>query len=537
MKKQIISMALSTMLLSTTIFAGTTMNCYAAESMSVDESVKEAVQADMENTASYLFGIIQERISAEGYTFSYNDYVQAMLCLKSGQKNDDTVKLLTENLMKSENTILNPSYNGIKSLSIAAAILFLNETGLDVTDFNGENLMDKLYDTFMAETSPNPYTYQYVNAAYATYDGNAEKEQEVLAVIKEAVMDSFVDGDSGTGIDYWGVSADNNGSVLSAWKSFYGVDEDITSKVDKSIEWTTAQANDTGAIVSWGSANSDSTGLALRLCAEYGKLEAAESLYEGTEQFKSTTTEGAYTVSGRDNTMATVDILWGLVAYDKAIDGHWIFDMVESEEETPGEETPEEETPEETTANATDTVVVDSKVDVDGTAINISIADKKGVLPNNVILSVQNIKKDETVRFYLSELKKNANVSNIEILELTINNGAVSELNGTVEVSIDIPSTIDKTKTLVVYRVDKDGKITALPTTVKDGRVVFETNHFSTYIIAEVAETEKTAETTTVKVESPKTADHSNVVLLFSVLMMAAGCVYVSRKKTDEKTR
>ena len=77
--------------------------------------------------------------------------------------------------------------------------------------------------------------------------------------------------------------------------------------------------------------------------------------------------------------------------------------------------------------------------------------------------------------------------------------------NGNVLVTIDVPSTLDANKGLVVYRMEDNGTLTELKTSVENGKVSFETNHFSTYIVAEkaaVAEETTTAaaakETTTV---------------------------------------
>ena len=53
------------------------------------------------------------------------------------------------------------------------------------------------------------------------------------------------------------------------------------------------------------------------------------------------------------------------------------------------------------------------------------------------------------------------------------------------EVSIPISSDSLKSKDLMAYYVDADGKVTKYPAVIKEGCAVFETNHFSIYTIAE----------------------------------------------------
>ena len=54
--------------------------------------------------------------------------------------------------------------------------------------------------------------------------------------------------------------------------------------------------------------------------------------------------------------------------------------------------------------------------------------------------------------------------------------------NGKVTVKIPVPEAI-KDKTIYVYRVEEDGKYTDMNAKVEDGFVVFETDHFSEYLV------------------------------------------------------
>ena len=101
--------------------------------------------------------------------------------------------------------------------------------------------------------------------------------------------------------------------------------------------------------------------------------------------------------------------------------------------------------------------------------------------------------------------------------------------NGNVLVTIDVPSTLDANKGLVVYRMEDNGTLTELKTSVENGKVSFETNHFSTYIVAEKAAVAE--ETTTAKTNSPKTGDTAPVAALMVVALGACGAVIASKKK------
>lgn len=351
MRKKFISMALTAMLLTSSLVSN--VNIANAADITNDNQADSQVQEDLEQnlaaTAGYVMDRVSDRISAGDYNVGYNDYIQAMLALKAGVENDHVVEVLTERLQEEGNGILNPASADTASLSIAAAILFLNETGQNPADFGGMDLTEKLYDIYMSASGSNPYTYQYVNAAALQCMEDAGKLTDILNKIKTEVESIYVDGENGTGIDYWGVSVDNNANVLSSLYLQYALDSDIYEggslgdllagiedfsiayegvydKVQASLEWSLAQCDESWAVVSWGSPNASSTGLALRLASEFGDYESAEHIYQATEQFQSSATEGVYTYNGRDSDFATVDMLWGMLSFDRALDGYWVFD-------------------------------------------------------------------------------------------------------------------------------------------------------------------------------------------------------------------
>ena len=125
-------------------------------------------------------------------------------------------------------------------------------------------------------------------------------------------------------------------------------------------------------------------------------------------------------------------------------------------------------------------------------------------------------------------------------LVLDINMMAGSQIvqpNGKVVVTLSIPSVLDASKQLAIYRMEENGTFTELPSTVKDGKISFETDHFSTYIVAEKIKASEAA--TGGKNEtaqgSEATGDNSNTVtyriLLCMSMVVITAAVLANRKK------
>ena len=98
-------------------------------------------------------------------------------------------------------------------------------------------------------------------------------------------------------------------------------------------------------------------------------------------------------------------------------------------------------------------------------------------------------------------------------------------------VKIPIPSDLNE-KNLVVYYIPSSGEKEAHEVTVKDGYASFETDHFSTYVLAEKVSTETESNT----IKNPNTFDNialyvSSMILSFTGLTCAV--LYLRRKKTN----
>jgi len=110
--------------------------------------------------------------------------------------------------------------------------------------------------------------------------------------------------------------------------------------------------------------------------------------------------------------------------------------------------------------------------------------------------------------------------------------------NGKILIEFSIPSGLDASKGLEIYRLEEDGSFTPMSATVKDGRISFETDHLSTYIIAEkIASQQETTTGEDKTISNPiKTGDTSNTgayaaLLCVSFAVMAAAVL--SRKKKE----
>lgn len=345
MKKQIIAATMSAMFLvsamANVIHADTLANNQnQSESAEISQNRTTTVlndselfvelEKDLRQSAKYMVINLYNNVFTEDYQLSYTDYQDAMYALKAGVKNERVIEKLNntlkEKLTAYDDTFLNPyGSSGVQSFSLAIAILYLQEQGEDVTSYHGVNLLDKLEQTFLQEQEVNPYVYPYLTAVIK----NTDKDfTEIKKKVTEDVLKCYVSNETGTGIDYWGVSVDNNGQVLTALAGEYKTNAKVKEKVDAALMWNDTQKDATGAIISWGEANASATAMALRAAAQFGDMETAKGYYMAMEQFQSATKEGAYTYAGEDSIFSSRDALTGLLAYRKSLKGESLFEVV-----------------------------------------------------------------------------------------------------------------------------------------------------------------------------------------------------------------
>ena len=255
-----------------------------------------------------------------------------------------------------------------------------------------------------------------------------------------------------------------------------------------------------------------------------------------TVNFTSDLSEGCYVFFVSDG--STVDI--SLVEEDSSED---------STDDTKKDDTTKETTTkkEESTTKKEESTTAATSVKTEATATDAAKAGATVTgtnVPTGATVTVNTVTDKDTLAKVDKAVKDtlSSKVGKYAVLDITMLDAAGAKIqplnNGNVLVTIDVPSTLDANKGLVVYRMEDNGTLTELKTSVENGKVSFETNHFSTYIVAEkaaVAEETTTAaaakETTTAKTNSPKTGDAAPVAALMVVALGACGAVIASKKK------
>lgn len=147
-----------------------------------------------------------------------------------------------------------------------------------------------------------------------------------------------------------------------------------------------------------------------------------------------------------------------------------------------------------------------------------SLKDTSGVLPEGTTISSASVTSGEVYEKATSVVKeKIKGLGQFAVMEINLtdaSNVQIHELNGYVQVSIPVPSNIgvNSGKTIVVYRLEDDGRLTRCQTTVENGVITFLTNHFSTYIVVEED-----------AIASPKTGDDSYINYIICILFFMTG--------------
>lgn len=115
---------------------------------------------------------------------------------------------------------------------------------------------------------------------------------------------------------------------------------------------------------------------------------------------------------------------------------------------------------------------------------NFNIKAANGVLDDGAYLSIAKTVSGsdyEAAKEVTKDFASHIAVFNIDLLK----DGAKIQPNGNIEFTVDVPNNFNN-DLIAVYRLSSDGtSYVKLTSSVKDGKVTFVTDHFSTYIIAE----------------------------------------------------
>ena len=212
--------------------------------------------------------------------------------------------------------------------------------------------------------------------------------------------------------------------------------------------------------------------------------------------------------------------------YDTTVEGYKLYSVLDKDNKKIDSIILEKEEPKaiENTDKST-SIKLETTTDVvpEGTKL-VAEEVKSGNNYNTVVKAVEN----DVEKFVLYDIS-------------LVNNNATIQPSGKVKVSIPVPSGYDTSK-IVVYRVADDGTKTKYDTTIKEGYITFETDHFSNYVVAEEKAKEttttnnektstKTETTNTTKREldnTPKTGEETNVVTVISSVLSLLSMVGIA---------
>lgn len=174
------------------------------------------------------------------------------------------------------------------------------------------------------------------------------------------------------------------------------------------------------------------------------------------------------------------------------------------------------------------------KITLDNTETNIKLETSEGVIPSNTILEVASITEGTTYNTVKTAL---TNISKFKVFDINLlSDGVKIQPNGKVKISIPVPAEFDKSN-LVVYRVEENGDKIEYTVTVNGDVATFETDHFSTYVLAEKETTQNTENTNNKtdrkKDDTPKTGTISSIYFMIPVAVISAtGIIAFRRKET-----
>ena len=189
-------------------------------------------------------------------------------------------------------------------------------------------------------------------------------------------------------------------------------------------------------------------------------------------------------------------------------------------------------------------------VNIDNDTTDIKLEADTTVVPKDTVIETTKIENEESLKIVIESMKDVSN--NFVTYDISLKSKGVKiQPNGKVKIKIPIPSEFDK-KEISVYRILEDGTKIKYDTTIEDGYVTFETDHFSLYVLAQnnAKAEEKTRdakveqpenktntveETKTVKREKDSTPKTGNKDIIFYILGIALisilGIVYFTKRK------
>lgn len=154
-------------------------------------------------------------------------------------------------------------------------------------------------------------------------------------------------------------------------------------------------------------------------------------------------------------------------------------------------------------------IVMDSK-----TVAALAGAESAG----GVELIVNELKNDDLTKQQLEAVGKKS-VDKILNFDIVADNGNIHEFGGG-KVTVSFPFECKDTMDYTVCYLGNDGKIDAMPTRVENGKIVFETSHFSTFVLLSEA-----------KGTNPNTGDSFPTWSIIALCVSIAGMAIILKKR------
>ena len=169
------------------------------------------------------------------------------------------------------------------------------------------------------------------------------------------------------------------------------------------------------------------------------------------------------------------------------------------------------------------------------TITKIKLDTTTAVIPENTKLVAEEVKSGDNYNTVVKVIEKE--VSKFVLYDINLmHDNAKIQPNGKVKISIPVPEGYNTSK-IVVYRIAEDGTKTKYDTTINDGYITFETDHFSNYVVAE--ETERSTVNETISNENkldnePKTGEVA-IKLFIGIGLVAFVVLIVNNKKRNKE--
>lgn len=286
MKKKTLSIVLSIVMLMSMLVP---FNAFAG--IKNDELRNQVVQ-DMKDEVTYL-----------NFTPSLDKAVSSQMLFRfDDSKKDSFLAEVKTNLTQNNGKLI---VNGNEDVTVYAAVLNIFDIlGEDYTDFYGYNI-EALLTNCSNTTVSNPYYVMQVAEACKTI-GN---DTLAKSYIDKLIADTYT---MGSGMNYWGYSADNNGMFLATVGLYK---DDYSDYVNDAVALIEAKKTPTG-YDSGFSISASTTACVLLGYTIIGDEEKATEAYKMLQDnFESTQNNGVFTYENEEDSYATSQVFRSLTYY------------------------------------------------------------------------------------------------------------------------------------------------------------------------------------------------------------------------------